>query len=36
LDYSALGQEEIYSVMQSSFLGNEKPLADFILKIITY
>ncbi len=36
LDYSALGQEEIYSVMQSSFLGNEKPLADLILKIITY
>jgi cell filamentation protein len=34
LDYSALGQEEIYSVMQSSFLGNEKPLADLILKII--
>ena len=36
LDYSALGQEEIYSVMQSSFLGNEKPLADLILKIITW
>ena len=35
LDYSALGQEEIYSVMQSSFLGNEKPLADLILRIIT-
>ena len=36
LDYSALGQEEIYSVMQSSFLGNENPLANLILKIINY
>ena len=34
LDYSALDQEEIYSVMQSSFLGNENPLASLILKII--
>lgn len=36
LDYSALGQDEIYPVMQAAFLGNEQPLADLILKIITY
>jgi len=34
LDYSALDQAEIYPVMQESFLGNVKPLADLILKII--
>jgi cell filamentation protein len=34
LDYSALGQEEIYPVMQASFLGNEQPLAELILKIV--
>ena len=36
LDYSALGQDEIYPVMQAAFLGNEQPLADLIFKIITY
>lgn len=35
LDYSALGQEEIYPVMQASFLGNEQPLAELILKIVS-
>ena len=35
LDYSALGQDEIYPVMQAAFLGNEKPLTDLIFKIIT-
>ena len=34
LDYSALDQAELYPVMQESFLGNVKPLADLILKII--
>jgi cell filamentation protein len=34
LDYSALDQVELYPVMQESFLGNVKPLADLILKII--
>jgi len=34
LDYSALGQAEIYPVMHASFLGNEQPLADLIFKII--
>ena len=34
LDYSALDQAELYPVMQASFLGNERPLADLILKII--
>jgi len=34
LDFSALNQAEIYPVMQESFLGNVKPLADLILKII--
>ena len=35
LDYSALEQAELYPVMQASFLGNEQPLADLILRIIT-
>ena len=35
LDYSALGQEDIYPVMQASFLGNEQPLAELILKIVS-
>ena len=34
LDYSALDQAALYPVMQASFLGNEQPLADLILKII--
>jgi cell filamentation protein len=34
LDYSVLDQVELYPVMQESFLGNVKPLADLILKII--
>jgi len=34
LDYSTLNQAEVYQVMQASFLGDEKPLADLILKII--
>ena len=34
LDYSTLNQAEIYPAMQASFLGNEKPLTDLILKII--
>ena len=34
LDYSALDQAELYPVMQESFLGNVKPLADLIFKII--
>ena len=34
LDYSSLGQAELYPVMQESFLGNIQPLADLILKII--
>ena len=34
LDYSALDQAVLYPVMQESFLGNVKPLADLILKII--
>ena len=35
LDYSTLGQEEVYPVMQASFLGNAQPLAELILKIVT-
>jgi cell filamentation protein len=35
LDYSTLNQTEVYPVMQASFLGDEQPLADLILKIIT-
>ena len=35
LDYSTLNQTEVYPVMQASFLGNEQPIADLILKIIT-
>ena len=34
LDYSALDQAELYPVMQAAFLGNERPLAELILKII--
>jgi len=34
LDYSTLTQAKIYPVMQASFLGDEKPLANLILKII--
>ena len=34
LDYSALDQAELYPVMQESFLGDVKPLADLIFKII--
>lgn len=34
LDYSSLDQAEIYPVMQTSFNGDEKPLAALILKII--
>jgi len=34
LDFSALDQAELYPVMQASFLGNEQPLTDLILKII--
>jgi cell filamentation protein len=34
LDYSALDQAELYHVMQESFRGNVKPLADLIFKII--
>ena len=34
LDYSALDQAELYTVMQESFLGNIQPLADLIFKII--
>jgi cell filamentation protein len=34
LDYSALDQAELYPAMQESFLGNIKPLAGLILKII--
>ena len=34
LDYSALDQAELYPVMQASFLGDERPLAELILKII--
>lgn len=34
LDYSSLNQTEIYPVMQASFLGNEEPLAELILKIV--
>lgn len=34
LDYSALDQATIYAVMQTSFSGDESPLADLILKII--
>jgi cell filamentation protein len=34
LDFSALDQAELYPVMQASFLGNEQPLKDLILKII--
>jgi len=34
LDYSALDQADLYPVMQESFLGNVKPLAGLILKII--
>jgi cell filamentation protein len=35
LDYSTLNQTEVYPVMQASFLGNEQPLAELILKIVT-
>jgi cell filamentation protein len=35
LDYSTLNQTEVYPVMQASFLGNERPLAELILKIVT-
>lgn len=35
LDFSALNQDELYPVMQASFLGNEQPLAALIFKIIT-
>ena len=35
LDYSALGQAEVYPVMQESFLGNEQPLSELIFQIIT-
>ncbi len=35
LDYSSLNQTEIYPVMQASFLGNEEPLAELILKIVS-
>ena len=34
LDYSALDQAELYPVMQASFLGDERPLSELILKII--
>ena len=34
LDYAALNQAEVYQVMQASFFGNEKPLAELIAKII--
>jgi cell filamentation protein len=34
LDFSALDQAELYPVMQASFLGNEKPPAELIFKII--
>ena len=34
LDFSALDQSELYPVMQASFLGNEQPLTDLMLKII--
>ena len=34
LDFSALDQAELYPVMQASFLGNELPLTDLMLKII--
>jgi len=30
----ALDQAQFYPVMQASFLGNEQPLMDLILKII--
>lgn len=35
LDYSELEQEEVYKVMYASFAGDEKPLTDLILKIIS-
>jgi len=35
LDYSALDQAEVYQVMSDSFIGNEKPLTNLILKIIS-
>jgi cell filamentation protein len=35
LDYSALDQAELYPVMQASFLGDEHPLTNLILKIIS-
>jgi len=35
LDYSTLNQTEVYPLMQASFLGNEQPLAELILKIVT-
>ena len=34
LDYSTLAQAELYPVMQAAFLGDERPLAELILKII--
>jgi len=34
LDYAALNQAEVYQVMQASFFGNEKPLAELIARII--
>ena len=36
LDYSALDQAELYPVMQASFLGDERPLSELILKIIAW
>jgi cell filamentation protein len=35
LDLSTLDQKNFYSVMESSFQGNEKPLSDLILTIIS-
>ena len=35
LDYSALDQNEVYKVMHAAFAGNEKPLTELILKIIS-
>lgn len=34
LDYSTLNQSELYPVMQSAFLGDERPLSALIFKII--
>jgi cell filamentation protein len=36
LDYSSLNQTKVYPVMQASFIGNEQPLAELILKIISW